>query len=301
MHIVSSVDDAYAPQCAAMFSALAASHSGVEIAVTLLVGSLSPSSQRRLHRFLTNLGIRCHLQGVDEHLLEGFPLSDHVTLATYYRLTMGDVLPGSIDRVLFLDADLLINGPLDQLWEADLDGRAIGAVVAPDGAEDVERLQMPAGTRYFNAGVMLVDMAAWRAVDVLARARFFLQEHGDRIRWWDQDVLNVLFQNNWQELSSHWNALPQHWLGMQVGRGMPEWRTSKVGDLEKEPAIVHFAGAGDFKPWKYSCGHPYADAYRWHMRRTPWGRQPLDGQPTRWGLLKSRIRPWLVKTGLKRK
>jgi lipopolysaccharide biosynthesis glycosyltransferase len=132
---------------------------------------------------------------------------------------------------------------------------------------------------YFNSGIMLVDLNKWRKSGLLERGRRFANEHPDRLRHWDQDVLNHVFEADWLPLPDRWNACP-HLFGLCRDYDAIGY---KFNAAEKEaisnPAIIHFAGPGPIKPWNAQCKHPLKEKYLEAKAKTPWAETPLDDMP----------------------
>ncbi len=206
---------------------------------------------------------------VDPALFAGVPLGEkgaHFTEATYYRLLLGEIVPAGIDRILYLDCDTVVRRSLRPLFEADLGaGAVVGAVPLP-GSPAWQWLGLPEGEPYFNAGVLVVDLPRWRAAGVREAAFAFLRDHAAKIRWVDQDVLNVVLSGRWRELGAEWNFQEAHAI---------LWREGK---LAVDPALVHYTG--NLKPWHYLCDHPFKAEYRRVLRETPYAAN-LNREPDR--------------------
>ena len=83
-----------------------------------------------------------------------------------------DILPESVDRLMYLDVDLIINGSIEELYHVDFAGDDV--IAADDsngkrtldtfGSKQIEmfRDMLAQGFRYFNAGVMLFNIAQIR-------------------------------------------------------------------------------------------------------------------------------------------
>jgi lipopolysaccharide biosynthesis glycosyltransferase len=191
---------------------------------------------------------------IDEDAVSRLPNQSSFLAETAFPLLLASVLPDTIDRVLFLDPDLLILDDVTQIWETELDGNVIGAVTdaaiplcsSPRGVKDIDRYGIPADAPYFNAGVMLIDLARWREKDVSRRAGEYLAGNR-RADFYHQEALNAVLHDDWLSLESRWNLIAS-----LTGR-------RRVTD-ESSPGIVHFAGY--FKPWKLRVGGPYAKRYR---------------------------------------
>ncbi|UWU16830.1 glycosyltransferase family 8 protein (plasmid) [Rhizobium sullae] len=180
------------------------------------------------------------------------------TKATLARLYIDEIIDESIDRVLYIDADVLVVDPIDAIFQSDLHGNVIGAVddyvtAFPDKAKKRElKLGLRHGPRYFNAGVILLDSKAVRTTGLFKMARELLQS-GARYDANDQDVLNIAFQGAWEPLNPRWNV--------QTG----------IMPFVRDPVIVHFTGRR--KPWQSSIRWmhtPYAHEYRQMLLQTSW-------------------------------
>ena len=160
-------------------------------------------------------------------------------------------------RVLFVDADLLVLDDVATLWDIDLDGRALAAVrdtVIPwcrsaRGVKNQAERGVPEHASYFNAGVMLMDLDAWRQRDVTARALDYLKTT-DRVDLLHQEALNAENWDDWLELPPRWNLLA----GV-AGRPF----AAPDGDAWRHPGIVHFAGR--LKPWRMAIGGRFGGRY----------------------------------------
>jgi lipopolysaccharide biosynthesis glycosyltransferase len=136
-------------------------------------------------------------------------------------------------------------------------------------------LALPKSSYYFNAGVLLIDLNAWRQQDVLSRGIRFAQSHADRLEFWDQDVLNHLFEATWLPFHARWNALPHLWSLNKALRGRDAILSPQDIAARDHPAIIHFAGPGVTKPWNYHCEHPWKQRYLDSSERRPLGRRQV--------------------------
>jgi len=223
--------------------------------------------------------------------LEGLPFDGHATIATYFRLLLPEILPAAVDKVLFIDSDAIVSADLSSLWHLPLQGRALAAIAE-------HRVSCSdhgyAFGHYFNAGVMLVDLEKWRQSDLLRKGKVFAKNNPDRLRHWDQDVLNHVFEDDWLMIPDRWNACP-HLFGLT---GEYDYNKYLFTEAEQEaihnPAIIHYAGPGKIKPWNALCIHPLKDRYLEAKALTPWSDLPLDNMPPPAWIV--RYQEWLFKT-----
>lgn len=188
--------------------------------------------------------------------LEAIPLHGRYPREAAVPVLLGEVLPDDLDRVVFLDADVLVLDDPRELWTVDLEERPLGAVVdpaipccgGPRGVRDWRRRGIPADAPYFNAGVMAISLRAWRERAVGERALEYLAERRPRGSFLHQEALNAALWDAWLPLDRRWNLVSS-----LVGR--PYGAPAPVA-----PGIVHFAGR--CKPWRSRLAGPFDAAYR---------------------------------------
>lgn len=162
----------------------------------------------------------------------------------YGRLFAPQVL--AADRLLYLDVDVIIDGRLDELFALDMRGAALAATYDVAIEESLDRNRQhpfaqnrPAGARYFNSGMLLIDRRLWLQRDVTAAALAFFPERLG-LGYVDQDFLNAIFPD-WLPLSPRWNCL------------IPFLETGLQQAID--PRVVHVTGF--VKPWH----REFADQY----------------------------------------
>lgn len=279
MIIACTIDNNYIRHCAALLASLHAANPREDISVYIIHNQLDPAQRASLAAYLGSFLSAVSFIQLDPSLLEGFPVYGHITIATYFRLLLPAVLPAGVERVIFMDCDMIVLGNLRELWETPLDDRQVGAVIDRSQDENGRRLGLSEGSRYFNAGVLLIDLEKWRQNDILSKGLLFATTNQDKIRFWDQDVLNYLLEGDWLPIHPRWNSLPHLWGLTPEHEVAGTSLTALDRDAQANPAVVHFAGPGVSKPWNFHCTHPYKDRYLHFLAQTPWADTPLDDQP----------------------
>jgi lipopolysaccharide biosynthesis glycosyltransferase len=213
----------------------------------------------------------------------------YINHSTLFRLGLEKHAPADCRRVLYLDADLGVAGDVRPLWGADLGEHPIGAVV--DAFIEPESLAarwgLPDGGRYFNAGILLIDLERVRRDRLFARAIDFIAQNGADLPYNDQDALNWVFWRNWRELDTVWNV--QRFMAFpEIDRTLPHDR--RLG--ARAPLIVHFMGAD--KPWMRHVWHPWAWLYWDGVRRTSFFSE-LSVTVGRWRIARAWLR-WLTRS-----
>ena len=195
--------------------------------------------------------------------LRGLPVWGRMPVTTYFKLLVPDLLPHNVDRAIWLDCDMLVTRDIALLWDVDLNGYPTAAVqdqLVPlvssrGGIARCAELGISTQAKYFNAGVMLMSLSAWRREGVTRKALTYLRENARSVMFWDQEGLNVVLASKWQELPRSWN----------VNVSLPGWRRAP---RDRAPAILHFAGM--LKPWAYRTSDPEWSVYNQYLDYTAW-------------------------------
>ena len=227
--------------------------------------------------------------------LGALPTWGRMPLTTYLKLSLAEWLPSDVGRAVWLDCDLVMRASLARLWREELGASPLGAIVdrrvprlgSRFGVAGHRELGLDGELPYFNAGVMVCDLAAWRASEVARRALGYIQRYGNRIVFQDQEALNAVFAGRWRSLDPRWNWDPT--LDAVLGRLRP----AAAAELH-EPWIVHFAGR--LKPWRYGAVTEHHQRYFEELDATAWAGwrpriSPLRALAVRYA--RSPFRRWL--------
>lgn len=259
VHIALAFDDNFwAPAYAVMRSICLSSRRRSDMVFHLLHLTLTDEHISDLNRITSEFGATLvwHDLSANAEFIQfvaGLPASSQWPKVVYGRLLVAGLLPAHIDRLIYLDCDMLVRDPIEVLYETDMEGRPLAAVrdsIAPFivGKRDMAQnrdLFEPADP-YFNSGMLLIDVAAWRKIDIKGQVASFAEKGLMQRLYYDQDMLNLIFRNNWLALNWRWNTIDAH-----------------VAHEGLNPAILHFTGVN--KPWGIFAGILRLTAYaRWY-------------------------------------
>jgi lipopolysaccharide biosynthesis glycosyltransferase len=200
-----------------------------------------------------------------------FRVDGQISLASYLRLYMTQFLPPDLDKVIYLDCDLVICDDVERLWNTDISGHFLAAVPDPYSDNHVT-LGFREDEKYFNAGVLLVNLAKWREADVQPKLVAYAEGHTDILRYHDQCALNAVFRGQVLFLPYRWNFPARNADLPASAFGMTKEEFSR---LRERPSIVHYTT--HVKPWLYAQEPHYKPLYYHYLAFTPWSDfQPLD-------------------------
>ncbi|MCQ2084204.1 MAG: glycosyltransferase family 8 protein [Bacteroidaceae bacterium] len=224
----------------------------------------STSLEQFVSKFKSNLNVI----KVDKEVFTGFPTSIF-PIVTNFRLLVASILPDSVEKIIHLDVDTIVNGDIKQLWNTDISEYAIAAVKDCDNRYLKERLCIPSVSNYINAGVMLCNLKFWREHNVQDAFFDTFAKHKEVIKFPDQDIINITLYDKIKYLSPVYNL--EVW-----GLSKDTWPTmdddAQVGYRASldNPVIIHYANIP--KPWdiRYYFGFPYSRlwiSYWWKSRQ----------------------------------
>lgn len=170
----------------------------------------------------------------------------HVSEATYYRLFCSDYLP-KLETVLYIDSDIIcVDNPINHIKEENknlLNSEHVFSAKTEflnqaEYREVFDRLELK-NNKYFNAGVMNINLSKWEVLDYDFTELF--NNVGSRLIFWDQDLLNYLFDGKYCELNSILNTV------VDFSYYEFEKNPPSINDITKDKSFIHFAGS--HKPW----------------------------------------------------
>jgi len=260
--IAFGVDGNYAAHLAAVISSIRRNAPQRSFRFIILFEDFPGEKRRKLEAVAPGSEF-CWVE-LNEARFAGFSDHEHFTRAIMFRLGLAELAPEDCKRVIYLDADLIVTSDIGELWQADLQGAAIGAVrdCFVDSGEFAGKWGLPVGTTaYFNSGVLLIDLEKARAKALFEKALAFVAQHGESLRFTDQDALNWAFADSWRQLDNRWNV--QRHMVIPSLSAMIEEHLRLGG---QKPGIVHFTGPE--KPWLPDVYHPWAWIYWRALRGT---------------------------------
>lgn len=212
--------------------------------------------------------------------------------AVYFRLFAGGLLPPEVKKAIYLDADVVVLGDLSALWNVDMNGHL--ALAVPDAYARAfhlgrmgriafsEEVHFDLQTSYFNAGVLVIDVAGWRREDVGERALRFVEDYTEGLTFYDQDALNCALQGRWGSLGPTWNfhELPDC-LFLWDSRF---YLGDDLLEATSSPRIVHFIARA--KPWMKWCVHFRTEVFYDYFSRTRWPACALQGRSGMAGIVR---------------
>jgi lipopolysaccharide biosynthesis glycosyltransferase len=256
IHLALTFDDNYwAPAYAVMRSICLFTHRRADLAFHLFQRGVSTEHQADLDAIASEFGARLVRYDLDTatafaDIASRVKTSRRLSNVVYARLLIDRLLPPEVERIIYLDCDTMVRDRIEDLYDIDMQGYPIAAVRDVMGAfivggRDIRsnRDLFDTADPYFNSGMLLIDVPKYRAIDVGARLEAAITDGVMARIYYDQDLLNLIFKNNWLVLPPRWNTIDAHY-------------SHEAGD----PAILHYTGP--FKPWHLFSNAAFRRTYR---------------------------------------
>lgn len=213
-----------------------------------------------------------------------------ISISAYARLFAAEMLSKDIDRVLYLDCDMIINSELTELWNYELGDNCIGAVQDQVSVNVKRSVGLSPDDKYFNSGLLLIDLKRWRDLGIGDRAMSFIRAHQGRVTHHDQGVLNGILKNSWTKLPLRFNVMTIHYLMSQnkvihyFNDHSDFYSLEDVQNAKCWPCVVHYTPSFTSRPWEMNCRHPLSSLYRIFLSQTPWNNFPCQPDKAPWYL-----------------
>lgn len=317
--LLCATDDRYAmPLAAALASVMShwKSESEMPLQLVLLDGGIEPENWERLSSTLAKFELPTIRLHANRTAVEHLKISHHISHTAYFRLLSSRWLPEWISRVVYLDCDVIVLGNLCELWDAaerlttNESGEANEVWAVPDVAcpfldprhacseyaafapyfaalhpvRNFRELGMDSDGLYFNSGVMVLDLAAWRREHRSEQLLDCLQKNASHIWCWDQYALNVVFAKRWGALPLPWNfgAHVYDYAAVPGLQGRSPLLAEQYQAMIERPKLIHYTT--EIKPWHYYSFHPLTETFYQYLSLTPWNewRPQKPGFKTWW-------------------
>ena len=251
IHIACNIDHNYVRHCAVTLVSLFENNPKETFTVHIIARELSETDRNILTALAGKYNNKACYYTPDAQMLEGFTIRathNRLSLAAYYRCFLSALLPEDIDRVLYLDCDIVILGDITPLWRTPLDAHTGVAVVEDTGCKELQRyeiLQYPAEDSYFNSGVLLINLVYWREHHIAQACVDYYRTYPERIIFNDQDLLNCVLHRHKTLVGLQWNV--QDGFYRNHPAISPEWHRTHA-EILRHPVILHYTNR---KPWNY--------------------------------------------------
>lgn len=265
-NLLFSIDDGYVNQFkVTLYSIVRNSRQKSFNVYVLQKGKLE--SHDNITSFCQQLGITYCPVVIGEEAFEDAPTTDRYPETIYYRLLAHDYLPQNLDRILYIDADILCINDISELYNLDLTDKLYAAASHTSDSNIPElvnklRLRNFEAESYFNSGVLLMNLETIRKEVSRKDILDYIAQNSLRLLLPDQDVLNALYGHRTKQIPDQIYNYDARYNALYFTRSSGKWDLDWVIE---HTVFLHFCGRD--KPWKKSYRGRYSALYKHYQHR----------------------------------
>lgn len=238
------VNNDYARYVGVAIKSIVENHREFSLNIFVLTDYFSRNSEKWLNGVVKDeRNVSLQIIKVNDFLVKG--LKETWSKYAWYRILLPNVLPAEVERVLYLDADVIVCRNVSDLFELNMDDKSIAAVYDYETInEDTYRRCGYNGSKgYVCSGVLLMNLNYWRNKRLTDAIIVWGKENADKIKFPDQDTINYLCQDTKIILPLKYGILNGFFLNESFYKhpfGI------QLKECVEAPAIIHYAG---HRPW----------------------------------------------------
>jgi len=247
--IVFAIDENYIKPFIVALESFFIFNSKTEYEIGLIYSSIKKKSLLKIKKYAKKKEIKITTYLIDD-IFKDISTGYHFNSVVFYRLLIPKIFQ-DYKKVLYIDADVLFVGNIDDLFKIDLGDNILAAI--PRTLDIPEHMKCYTN-KYFISGLLLLNIQRYNEENILEKAIGFLQNSIYDMP--DQDALNAVVKN-WSEIDLKFGNLT----------AFLESNSSKIRTDISNQIIIQFYGSS--KPWHFRNRHPYKKLYWKHLKMTP--------------------------------
>lgn len=275
MNILAALNDNFIEPMSVMLYSLCKAHPNELLDIYLLYHDLSENNIKKLNQVLELFEDK-NLKPIDvgEEIQAKISGKGNLTIETWYRLYGLKLLPKEMERILWIDGDMIVKGKLNEMYDMNIEKYSfavcedIHAIVNGIDGKLKNQCGVPKEEKYFNAGIMLINLSYLRKKNLIDTMMYVVYNEYDRYQFLDQDILNRMFYGTVKYIPWSLYNLPPIFLRVDVNElannnihyatyydinhpcdDFHERYIDVTKQVQKNAVIIHYLA--DSKPWKH--------------------------------------------------
>lgn len=243
MDIAYSINEKYVNYCLVSICSLLKNNKASLVRIHILYDDLSADAISRITHFVTQRGGEIQFHKIDDSAVAGLILQ-HWPKSAWYRIFLPTILDKKVHRVLYLDSDTVVSGPISDLFEIDMSDKSLAGCLDIITLQDevFSRLNYPRDKGYICSGVLLMNLDYFRANNLSKSILDFARSNSDILVHPDQDAINYVCRDSKMLLPLKYETMDSYFRNEQF---VAANKKDFAGMIE-DPRIIHYAGC---PPW----------------------------------------------------
>lgn len=259
VHIAYGIDNNYARCMATSIASFCINNPNQQFTFHIMADGLSVKTKEKIEQLAKYYKINIYVYEINTNFLSTLPTKIYLTTATYFRFLLPLILK-DIEKVYYVDADIICLQNARNIFEASLNDNIIGAVSdLPWMNKKRNKALNLVNHVYFNAGMLVIDIKKWNKFNTFEKVLQVIQENPHKFRYLDQDALNLVLKGYIQYFDTIYNCID-------------------INSVNKQDIVLlHFAA--NPKPWSIcwdispNCNDFNRDVYQYYEKKTPWANE----------------------------
>lgn len=287
MNVVYSSSDLYSEICGVSIVSLFENNKDVdEITVYIIDNNISKLNKSRLENTGNKYSRKIvFVEKIDlDELTKTKVYVGRWNIGTFYRLYLSSILPKEVERVIYIDCDMIVRHSLNEIYNLDMGNCLVAGV--DDCRSNLYRVEIGCkpGTVYINNGFMIIDLKKWREENVEEKFTSFISDRNGDCTYMDQAPLNGVLgsENKIYELDAKYNSQRIFFdfkYKQLLKLRKPEHHLSEeqYNEAINNPVVVHFTPVfiTGTRPWQKKDNHKFTCEWRHYKDISEWKDEPL--------------------------
>lgn len=272
LHISYGIDRNFLYGCGISIASLLKTNSDISFSFHVFTDYFDDEQSRLFKALAEQYKTSIKIYLVDCEQLKSLPSTKNWSYATYFRFIIADYFSNQLERMVYMDADIMCQGSLKPLLNIQFEYNQVAAVVPERDSvwwqKRADALGVPSiASGYFNAGFLILNLVNWSKFDISTKAMELLSQDSvkAKLSYLDQDILNMLLTGKVIYLDGKYNT--QYSINYELQKG------KKENPITPDTVLIHYIGPT--KPWHEWASYPTAQSFVDAKNASPWKDIPL--------------------------
>ena len=207
----------------------------------------------------------------------GVRVPNNISISSYGRLFLPAIIDLSIDKILYLDCDIIVTDTLYDLYNTNLKDNYIAGVLDTIRNDAKEGIGIQISEPYVNAGVLLISLKNWRIDNLIEKCVSFLIKNNGFVLHNDQGVINAMCLGHIYVLHPKYNVTTNYYTHSYklLKTTLPFYPQKEIEEAKEKPVIIHYTTGVLNRPWIKNSKHPLVSEFIKIRKQTYWKDHPL--------------------------
>lgn len=279
MNIAYACDDNYIAHTGISILSLFDSNQSVdEIAIYLISVNISEENITHIHNIVVKYKRKLIIIPFKE-LCPNLRLSNvgrHIE-TVYAKLFFGNI--ANVDKIIYLDSDIIINGSLKEMWDIDLNDNYFGLLKTVT-KDYCEKLGLNISDPFYNDGVAIVNSKKLRQDNVQENFLKFIDSFNGNPPVLSEGTINVVCRGKIMSIHPKFNFGSSFLMHSNknlniISSEVLYYPAGIIDEARSNPIVIHYLAGWFKRPWEVECTHPFKDKYLEFKKKTIWNDEKL--------------------------